>query len=273
MAEAVAMHLVSDVPVGVFLSAGVDSALVATLAARAGGRLRSFTVGFPGPKDESPAAAALARRLGLPHDTVPVSGQEVTGSIDQIVADLDQPSVDGVNSWVISKAVREAGITVALSGLGGDEIFGSYSTFWHVPRLARLGAAARHAPPKLRERAACSAPQHSLALPIPAKGGPSRQWQREALTRLTPRCAARSGKESSRGFVGVRRSKSDLGIVESEDVGELEVSNYLPFQLLPRHRRHVHGSFPRDTGAVAGLERRVIRRAHYAVRTLLRLVG
>jgi asparagine synthase (glutamine-hydrolysing) len=75
----------------------------------------------------------------------------VTGSIDRIVADLDQSSVDGVNSWVTSKAIREAGITVALSGLGGDEIFGSYSTFWHVPRVACLGAAARHVPPKLRE--------------------------------------------------------------------------------------------------------------------------
>ena len=172
MGEAVAMHLVSDVPVGVFLSAGVDSAFVATLAARAGGRLRTFTVGFPGPKDETPAAAALARRLGLPHDTVPVSGQEVTGSIDRIVADLDQPSVDGVNSWVISKAVREAGITVALSGLGGDEIFGSYSTFWHVPRLARLGGAARHTPRQATGGAACSGRSTSWLCPLPPKESP-----------------------------------------------------------------------------------------------------
>jgi asparagine synthase (glutamine-hydrolysing) len=231
MAEAVAVHLVSDVPLGVFLSAGVDSALVATLAARAGGRLRSFTVGFPGPKDETPAAAALARRLGLPHDTVPVSGQEVTGSIDRIVADLDQPSVDGVNSWVISKAVREAGITVALSGLGGDEIFGSYSTFWHVPRLARLGAAARHAPPKLRE----GLPFLAAALP-----GFAHSRQRRALEAV-----AKGGSNAAYAAVrgplgegdlewlrGAPTEQVDLGIVESEDVGELEVSNYLPFQLL-----------------------------------------
>jgi len=231
MAEAVAMHLVSDVPVGVFLSAGVDSALVATLAARAGGRLRSFTVGFPGLKDETPAAAALARRLGLPHDTVTVSGAEVTGSIDRIVGDLDQPSVDGVNSWVISKAVREAGITVALSGLGGDEILGSYSTFWHVPRLVRLGAAARRAPPKLRE----GLPVLSAAFP-----GFAHSRQRRALEAV-----ARGGSDTAYAAVrgplgegelawlrGVPTEQVDLGVVGSEDVGELELSNYLPFQLL-----------------------------------------
>lgn len=231
LAEAVAMHLVSDVPVGVFLSAGVDSALVATLAARAGGRLRSFTVGFPGPKDETPGAAALARRLGLPHDTVPVSGPEVTGSIDRIVGDLDQPSVDGVNSWVISKAVREAGITVALSGLGGDEIFGSYSTFWHVPRLARLGAAARHAPPKLRE----GLPGLSAVLPRFAHSRQRRALEAVAKGGSDTAYAAVRGPLGEGELAWLRGGPTeqvDLGIVKSEDVGELEASNYLPFQLL-----------------------------------------
>ena len=268
MGEAVAMHLLSDVPVGVFLSAGVDSAFVATLAARAGGRLRTFTVGFSGPKDETLGAAALARRLGLPHDTVPVSGQEVTGSIDRIVGDLDQPSVDGVNSWVISKAVREAGITVALSGLGGDEIFGSYSTFWHVPRLARMGAAARHAPSGLRER-----------LPVLAGAVPgfAHSRQRRALEAVatgrsdTAYAAVRGplGEAELAWLRGAPTEEVDLGVVESEDVGELELSNYLPFQLL------------RDTDAMSmahSLEIRVplldstvvsfgnaLRRAHPAV--------
>jgi asparagine synthase (glutamine-hydrolysing) len=231
MADAVAMHLVSDVPVGVFLSAGVDSALVATLAARAGGHLRSFTVGFPGPRDETPAAAALARRLGLPHDSVPVSGQEVTGSIDRIVADLDQPSVDGVNSWVVSKAVREAGITVALSGLGGDEVFGSYSTFWHVPRLARLGDAARHAPSKLRG----GLPALAAALPGLVHSRQRRALEAVAKGGFTAAYAAVRGPLGEGELAWLRGcpiKQVDLGVVESDEVGDLEASNYLPFQLL-----------------------------------------
>ena len=155
----------------------------------------------------------------------------MTGSIERIVADLDQPSVDGVNSWVISKAVREAGITVALSGLGGDEIFGSYSTFWHVPRLARLGGAARHTPHQLRD----GLPLLAAAIP-----GLAHSRQRRALEAV-----AKGGSETAYAAVrgplgegelawlhGVPTEQVDLGVVESGDVGELELSNYLPFQLL-----------------------------------------
>ncbi|HEX8911950.1 MAG TPA: asparagine synthase (glutamine-hydrolyzing), partial [Humisphaera sp.] len=126
--RAVADHLVSDVPVGVFLSSGIDSTVVAGLAARAAGRVRSFTVGFSDEPDlsEHAPAAETARRFGLVHAPLDVTGPEAEAAVGQWLAAADQPSLDGLNVWLISRAVRAEGIVVALSGLGGDELFGGY---------------------------------------------------------------------------------------------------------------------------------------------------
>ncbi|MGH3850643.1 MAG: asparagine synthase (glutamine-hydrolyzing), partial [Pseudonocardiaceae bacterium] len=139
--DAVRRHLVADVPVGLFLSSGVDSAVVAELARRTDPAVRSYTVTFDTGEDEGRDASALARKLGLDHTLVQIGGEEILCSLDRFIADMDQPSVDGLNSWIISGAVRDAGLVVALSGLGGDELFGGYSTFRHVPRLAWAGRA------------------------------------------------------------------------------------------------------------------------------------
>src|SRR5207253_4382685 len=119
--DAVARHLIADVPVGLFLSAGVDSVAIARLASDVANDVRAYTVAFDTGDDEAADAAALADRLGVKHEIVPLAGSEVLGWMDEILASMDQPTVDGVNSWVISKAVREAGLVVALSGLGGDD--------------------------------------------------------------------------------------------------------------------------------------------------------
>src|SRR5438067_4373145 len=127
--DATARHLVADRPVGVFLSAGTDSAAVATLAA-AGGELRTLTVTFPDEtSDEGAAASALAERLGARHECVPVTGADAASALPDILAGMDQPTADGVNTWVVCRAAREAGLVVVLSGLGGDELFGGYASF------------------------------------------------------------------------------------------------------------------------------------------------
>ena len=149
LAGSVRAHLVSDVPVGVFLSAGLDSALVTALAQRVAGQpLRSFTLAFESFRgtelDEAPGAAELSRALGTTHTERRVSQAELEAAWPEALAAMDQPSIDGFNVFLVSRFAREAGLKVVLSGLGGDELFGSYPSFRDVPRWhdwARLGAA------------------------------------------------------------------------------------------------------------------------------------
>lgn len=133
-------HLVSDVPVGLFLSSGLDSTIVAGLAARHASKLRSFTVGFAENPDlsEMELAGETARRFGLDHTEIRIESADAIAATEAWLDAIDMPSIDGLNVYVISQAVRARGITVALSGQGGDELFGGYSSFTDVPRLYRL---------------------------------------------------------------------------------------------------------------------------------------
>lgn len=137
---AVRDHLVADVPVGVFLSSGVDSTIVAAVAAKYSPHIRSFTVGFADEPDlsEAPLAAETAAAFGLEHTSLTINGPDALAATLEWVDALDQPSVDGLNVYVISKAVRREGMTVALSGQGGDELFGGYPAFADVPRLQAM---------------------------------------------------------------------------------------------------------------------------------------
>lgn len=150
LTDAVRRHLVADVPVGIFLSSGLDSAVIATLAARAASDVTAYTVSFNQTVDETQGAKQLASRLGLRHEIVPVSGADMFASIEDFILDMDQPTVDGVNSWLISRGVRSRGPVVALSGLGGDELFAGYSTFRHVPRLTHLLSPTSRLPKSVR---------------------------------------------------------------------------------------------------------------------------
>jgi len=131
--ESVRLQMVSDVPLGAFLSGGVDSSLLVALMARAagGGRVKTFSVGFEGEGrdiDETDDAERTARHIGTDHTRVVVSGQDVRERIRHIAYGLDQPTVDGVNSYFVSMAARRA-VTVAISGTGGDELFAGYPWF------------------------------------------------------------------------------------------------------------------------------------------------
>ena len=149
--DSVRAHLVSDVPVAVFLSAGLDSGLVAALARR---HLpeppTTFTLRFEAlegtPADEAPLAAEVARALGTRHVERRLGAADLAGLWPRVLAAMDQPSIDGANTFAVCRAAHEAGIKVALSGLGGDEVFGSYPSFRDVPRAARLAARARRVP-------------------------------------------------------------------------------------------------------------------------------
>jgi len=140
--DSVRQHLVADVPVGAFLSAGRDSTLIATLAARQlPGPLRTVTLGFDEYRgtssDEVPIAERVAQLVGARQDTRRVCREDFDANRERILDAMDQPSIDGVNTWFVSRAAVQAKLKVALSGLGGDELFGGYASFSQVPRLAR----------------------------------------------------------------------------------------------------------------------------------------
>jgi asparagine synthase (glutamine-hydrolysing) len=140
--DSVRAHLVSDVPVGVFLSAGLDSGLVAALARRRHAEpLSTFTLRFDDyhgtPADEGPLAAEVARTLGTRHVERRVRREEFLDLWPQALEAMDQPSIDGFNTYVVSRAAHDAGFKVVLSGLGGDELMGGYSSFREVPRWRR----------------------------------------------------------------------------------------------------------------------------------------
>jgi asparagine synthase (glutamine-hydrolysing) len=149
--DAVEAHLIADVPVGLFLSSGLDSSAIAMLAGRAQAGIRSFTLTFPGTTtDEAPLARVVADRCGSQHKEVPLDGAAIFSRIEEALGALDQPTMDGINTYFVSWAAREVGLKVALSGLGGDELFAGYSTFADVPRLEKLAQLGKVLPASIR---------------------------------------------------------------------------------------------------------------------------
>ena len=138
-------HMVADVPVGVFLSGGLDSSLVAEFATPQNAQpLRTVTLGFDeyrgGALDETPVAEATARTHGTQHQTVWVSRAEFAAARDHLLRSMDQPTIDGTNVYFVSKATASTGLKVALSGIGGDEVFAGYPSFRQIPRMVALAS-------------------------------------------------------------------------------------------------------------------------------------
>lgn len=150
--DAVRAHLIADVPVGLFLSSGLDSGAIAALAAREHPGIESFTLAFPGTEyDESELTRRVAAHCGTKHKEVALEGGAAADRMDEVLAALDQPSMDGANTYFVSWAAREVGLKVALSGLGGDELFAGYPTFSSVPKAERLATVARIFPGGVRK--------------------------------------------------------------------------------------------------------------------------
>lgn len=156
--DSVRQRLISDVPFGAFLSGGIDSSAVVALAAReCSGSLRTFTVSFAEAKhDESHHAQRIAERFATDHREIRLSADHLLQSLPQALGAMDHPTGDGINTYVVAGAAREAGISVALSGLGSDELFGGYPVFQQLkalqqkkwllsyPRFVRAGLAAAY---------------------------------------------------------------------------------------------------------------------------------
>ena len=141
LAKAVERRLVSDVPFGAFLSGGIDSsAIVGLMAEVSTSPVHTFTVTFDESSySEAPYAAEIARRFRTEHTEIRLSPRHFLDLLPAALAALDHPSGDGPNTYVVAKATKDAGITMALSGLGGDELFAGYDHFKRLYRLQNMG--------------------------------------------------------------------------------------------------------------------------------------
>jgi asparagine synthase (glutamine-hydrolysing) len=188
LADSIELHLGADVPTALLLSAGVDSAAIAAVGRRLGRDLHCLTVASEGIADESAEAAETARHYGHRIQRVPVALEN--GDVARFFGAMQRPSIDGLNTYLISKAVHEAGFKVALSGLGGDEAVGGYAHFRLLRYLSALRVMDRM-PGAVISTAAGAAARMGLASEAKARrlldrGGPRDAWglallQRELL--------------------------------------------------------------------------------------------
>jgi asparagine synthase (glutamine-hydrolysing) len=174
--EGLRLHLASDVPLAVFLSGGVDSSVVANLAQRvAPNPIHTFTLAFEEQElNEGPIAREIAAAIGTQHHEVVLTEGRFVENLEAALDSLDQPTFDGLNAYYMSHAIRAAGFTVALSGTGGDELFGGYTTYRDLPVLQRWSRRAAWVPPSLRVAAATL-----VTWPLRRSGGavpPQTRW-------------------------------------------------------------------------------------------------
>ena len=141
--DSVRAHLLADVEVGLFLSRGIDSGALLGLMKDVGQhKIRTFTLRFDefssSLDDEGPIARTVANLYGSEHVERVVGQEEFRADFPAIFEAMDQPTIDGINTWFVAKAAREQGLKVALSGVGGDELFAGYASFRDIPRAVGL---------------------------------------------------------------------------------------------------------------------------------------
>jgi asparagine synthase (glutamine-hydrolysing) len=161
--ERLSQHLASDVPLAVLLSGGVDSSVVANLAQQAAqSPIHTFTLAFEEQElNEGPIAREIAAAIGTQHHEVVLTEGHFLENLEAALDSLDQPTFDGLNAYYMSRAIRSAGFTVALSGAGGDELFGGYTSYRDLPVLHRWSRRAAWVPRSLQVAAATLASQRS----------------------------------------------------------------------------------------------------------------
>jgi asparagine synthase (glutamine-hydrolysing) len=149
--EAVRLQLVSDVPVGVFLSGGIDSSALVSILSRSGVTASTFSIVFrEADFSEAQHSRAIAAKFHTDHHEINVSQNDALAAIPDALSTMDLPTMDGINTYFVSRETRRAGVKVALSGLGADEVFAGYSTFRTVPRMERFAQFWKHVPGMVR---------------------------------------------------------------------------------------------------------------------------
>jgi asparagine synthase (glutamine-hydrolysing) len=273
LCDVVQRHLLSDVPLGVFLSGGIDSAGVVALARRRSERLQTLTVVFDEAEfSEGSQARQIARNYGTDHHEVRFTAQDFTENLPRILAAMDQPTNDGLNTWVVSKAARELGLKVVLSGLGGDELFWGYPSYRLLTRHRCLLGSIRSLPGPVRKGLA------RLAV-IGASVAGRENWMR--LAHFAAQGTAGSLYLALRGFFAPEQVCRLLGMTEREVARAVEAhaggfDDQLSAETFNRTEihRYLHDQLLRDSDVFSmahSIELRVPYLDHVLVSTAMRL--
>jgi len=237
LTESIDLHLTADVPTALLLSAGVDSAAIAAIGQRLGRRLDCLTIATEDAGDESREAAQTARHYGHRFQRIPAALE--SQDVDKFFSAMQRPSIDGLNTYLVSKAVHEAGFKVALSGLGGDEAIGGYKDFGFLRFLPALRIA-RQMPKPVIGISAWAIARLGIAREVKAKrllsaGGPRDGWglsllQREVLgtTIVRELTGLSTGDEGASAIVRAGDAPASFGAMVAA-----EVALYLQATLLP----------------------------------------
>lgn len=237
--ESVRRHLVSDVPVGVFLSGGIDSTVLLALMREELGAeadIRTFSIGFDDPAfDESSLARRTAEQFGAKHTEWRMTQEEGAAEISAFLEAMDQPSIDGFNTWCVSKLARREGMKVVMSGLGGDEVFAGYGSFERVPRFRRfyrVMGPLRGLVARVLERKAAGSPWRRLAAFLRGSGSWVEAYHAQRGI-FTAEEAAQLALAFGEGIPAVAFQEiQDLSRDPREAVSQLELSRYMRNQLL-----------------------------------------
>jgi asparagine synthase (glutamine-hydrolysing) len=239
--ESIDRHFAGDAPIGVLLSGGMDSAALVALAKVAGhDGFQTFSLSYPGDAaDEGADAKRSAAHFGVVHHVLAIDAKAGASALSDHLASIDQPSVDGLNTFVAARFARAHGIKVLLSGIGGDEQFGGYGSFWRVPALDRW-----------HRRAAAAGPLASwTGALMQASGGSPRVRRVGDLLQQPPSLESAyatfrgiftraESRALVRSFVGLEIPDDDTPVAPPEDcdaldaVGFMELTRYVRNQLL-----------------------------------------
>jgi asparagine synthase (glutamine-hydrolysing) len=240
--ESIERHLVSDVPVGIFLSGGIDSTTLVALATRAAkSELRTFCISFDDPEfNEGEVAARTAEHFGTKHTDWRLDSATAKGLLARFLEASDQPSIDGFNTFCVSKLAHDHGLKVVLSGVGGDEIFGGYQSFQLVPRMVRASRMLdparplRRAAGRVLQRSFTSARTNRLGqflcdVPITAAAYWATRgiFTPEEVRRLLPRYGCSESGDETQLAMYVPAQPTLL-----DEISYLEIARYMRNQLL-----------------------------------------
>ena len=276
--ESVRMQMVSDVPVGVFLSGGIDSSSLAGILTRSGAALNTFSIVFQeADYNEAEYSRAVAQKFGTDHHEILVSQRDALEAVPGAFQAMDQPSIDGLNTYLISRQTRAAGIKVALSGLGGDEFFAGYSTFHSVPRMESFARVWGHFPALARRTLAGAftllAPDSDQNRKLAAlASGNGRVLHPYFLSRTLFTQKQRDGLFSSGDVHSIERAQNPLreNLSRARDLDAINRVSYL------EARCYMLNTLLRDSDAMSmahGLEVRVPLIDHHLAQKLLALPG